>query len=127
MKARRELTHLRAADFLIPGLTIALALAGLRLLEHFLPAVSEFCKSSAVAIAAALIGAALLRKREARRREFTGRAEAQTRAILDAAADAILTIDEKGIIQSLNQATTRLFGYPALAIVLFAYMRLARH
>lgn len=33
------------------------------------------------------------------------------RAILDTAADAIITIDAKGIIQSVNKATERMFGY----------------
>jgi two-component system sensor kinase FixL len=31
--------------------------------------------------------------------------------VLDAVVDAIITIDDKGIIQSLNRATVRLFGY----------------
>ncbi|WP_442510416.1 CheR family methyltransferase [Novipirellula sp. SH528] len=33
-------------------------------------------------------------------------------AILDSAADAILTIDDEGTIASLNPATERMFGYP---------------
>ena len=33
------------------------------------------------------------------------------RAILDEAVDAIITIDHRGIIQTVNQATERLFGY----------------
>ncbi len=33
------------------------------------------------------------------------------RAILDTAVDSIITIDEHGVIQGLNPATTRLFGY----------------
>ncbi len=42
-----------------------------------------------------------------------GIAEARLRAMVEAAADAILTIDEKGTVQSANPATTTLFGYAA--------------
>lgn len=39
--------------------------------------------------------------------------EAQTRAILDTAVDAIITISDHGIIATYNQAAERLFGYTA--------------
>jgi two-component system, chemotaxis family, CheB/CheR fusion protein len=37
--------------------------------------------------------------------------EARLRAVIDGVADSIVTIDEAGIIQALNAATTRMFGY----------------
>ncbi len=39
------------------------------------------------------------------------------RAIVDAAADAIIVIDEQGIVQLANAATERLFGYPAEELI----------
>ena len=39
--------------------------------------------------------------------------EARNRAVLEAAADAILSIDDMGVIQSVNSATLSLFGYQA--------------
>jgi PAS domain S-box-containing protein len=43
--------------------------------------------------------------------------EARTRAILAAAVDAILTIDEFGSIESLNHATEKMFGYAAQELI----------
>ncbi|MBI3839852.1 MAG: PAS domain S-box protein [Planctomycetia bacterium] len=37
--------------------------------------------------------------------------EARSRAILDTAADGIVTIDDFGVIESVNQMTDRMFGY----------------
>lgn len=40
-------------------------------------------------------------------------AEPRLHALLDAAIDAIITIDQHGIIDSINPATLRMFGYSA--------------
>jgi two-component system, chemotaxis family, CheB/CheR fusion protein len=51
---------------------------------------------------------------ERRRAEEAMRdSEARMRAVIDGVADAIITVDERGSVQSLNAATTRMFGYSA--------------
>ncbi|MCP5249580.1 MAG: CHASE domain-containing protein [Candidatus Accumulibacter sp.] len=44
-------------------------------------------------------------------------AEARTRAVLDNTLDAIITIDEQGLIESFNLAAERLFGHNAQAVL----------
>ena len=56
---------------------------------------------------------AQVRDRTARLRDR----EARLEAILDNAADAILTVDAGGMVVSANAATARLFGYPAQHLV----------
>ncbi len=43
--------------------------------------------------------------------------EAKTRAIVDTAADGIITIDEHGVIQSFNGAAEQMFGYSAQEVI----------
>src|SRR5262249_21930231 len=45
-----------------------------------------------------------------RRVEELRDSEARTRAIVETAADGIITLDDRGVIQSANQACQRLFG-----------------
>jgi len=49
--------------------------------------------------------------------EALRRSEAELRAILDTMVDGIVTLDERGIIQSFNSAATRIFGYSAVETV----------
>ncbi|MFO0876358.1 MAG: response regulator [Gemmataceae bacterium] len=61
------------------------------------------------------LGVALvwLRRHERLLRQTQG----QTQAILDMAADGILTVDERGQILSFNRAAERIFGYPTRRIL----------
>ncbi|MBF0373687.1 MAG: PAS domain S-box protein, partial [Alphaproteobacteria bacterium] len=54
-------------------------------------------------------------RKDTERRLRTG--EAKTRAILEAAADGILTIDQAGTVLGLNAAAERIFGYEATEVI----------
>lgn len=49
--------------------------------------------------------------------EGTRRAESRMATVLESASDAILSIDERGIILSANAATKRIFGYEIEALI----------
>ncbi|MFT3721287.1 MHYT domain-containing protein [Pseudorhodoferax sp.] len=72
---------------------------------------------SAVTIAVSVLVAALnglMRSRELFREMENGRLRLQ--AILDTAVDGIITIDSRGLIQSMNQSAERLFGWTAAEV-----------
>jgi two-component system sensor kinase FixL len=54
-----------------------------------------------------------MRGKSKQSQQMLGESERLLRAILDTAADSIITIDQRGIIRSINAATERLFGYAA--------------
>jgi PAS domain S-box-containing protein len=45
------------------------------------------------------------------------RAEEQARSVVASVLDGIITIDERGMVQALNPAAERLFGYPASEVI----------
>jgi PAS domain S-box-containing protein len=60
--------------------------------------------------------AALSQAVDARTEELNER-DALMRAIVETAVDAILTIDERGVVRSFNPAAERMFGYAAAEVV----------
>jgi two-component system, cell cycle sensor histidine kinase and response regulator CckA len=43
--------------------------------------------------------------------------EARLRAVVDAAVDAVITINERGVVESVNRAAEAMFGYPAAEVM----------
>jgi len=76
-------------------------------------------------VLAAAVRSRVIVEEELRNREhqlrlaLSARAESEARAavVLDAAVDGILTIDERGTIETVNRATQRLFGYQPEEII----------
>jgi len=58
-----------------------------------------------------------LERRVEERTAELGDSEGRLRAVLDSAVEAIVTIDEMGVIQTANPATTALFGYASDELV----------
>ncbi len=52
-----------------------------------------------------------------RNEEILRRSEAEIRTVLDTVVDGIITIDEKGIIQSFNPAAARIFAYSSDQVI----------
>src|SRR5262249_30060778 len=61
----------------------------------------------------------LARLHEENRKTITAldESESRVRGILETAADGIMTIDERGIIDSYNGAAARMFGYSAEEVI----------
>lgn len=67
-----------------------------------------------------LVGASVIVRdlSERKRRESEiAKGRARLRAILDTAVDAIITIDGRGLIQTINPATERMFGYATAELI----------
>lgn len=67
-----------------------------------------------VTLAVALVSVVASRREEARRLDEV---RAHSRTIVDMAVDAIVTMDERGSILSVNRATEQLFGYEASELI----------
>jgi PAS domain S-box-containing protein len=50
-------------------------------------------------------------------RDALATSDARLRALLEAAVDGIISIDERGVIQTINPAAERLFGYTAQEVI----------
>ncbi len=67
-----------------------------------------------------IVGASLIARDITQRKEIERalrESEAKARGILDTAVDAIITISERGIVESFNNAAEQLFGYAASEVI----------
>ena len=64
-----------------------------------------------------LVGLALLVRRARRTHNLLKSTESRTRAIVDTAADGILTLDARGMVESFNAAAGQMFGYSSEDVV----------
>src|SRR5262245_9607634 len=107
-----------------PGLiaTALSALLGLLLVAAFpavtLPEIIDAAAFSLIGVAIAWSGEQLQRNRiqAARSARDASAREAHLTSILDTVPDAMIVIDERGLIQSFSSAAERLFGYTAAEV-----------
>lgn len=66
---------------------------------------------------AGYIGSCLDITESRRKTQALAESEHRLRAILDTAVEGIITINERGIIESANRATEKIFGYPVAEMV----------
>ncbi len=109
--------------FLLAAVSSVLTMAGLLLSPeggvHWMVLANRFLALFAIWITAVLL--IKVKRGEVALRAAHGglkqQAETHIRAIMENVADVLITIDEKGTIESVNQATIRIFGYAAEELI----------
>jgi diguanylate cyclase (GGDEF)-like protein/PAS domain S-box-containing protein len=105
-----------AAHVPIPELGLGLV-AKIDRAEIRAPFVDAATAAAVVAAIAILFGAALFLGATDPFVRRLRESEARVRAVFDAVTDAIITVDERGVIESVNAGAQRLFGYAPQEIV----------
>ncbi len=91
--------------------------AKIDLAEVQAPFVRAGIVTGSAALAVVLVGAVLFIRVSDPLLRRIHESEARTRAIVETAADGIITISEKGVIETFNDAAERMFGYAARKVI----------